>query len=172
MEAKVEGYLVRRIHIDEGVSIKITYEHCFNMLHSSIQARLGETRTMVSGFSREQVKPLGKIELRCLLWGKWIVPAGDNEIHYHPDAFSIQHHFGPPGPKETQSHPIHHSRNDEVPNSIGNRDLGLLPAPGDRPQDRLSGGVSLKCFLDAYKGYHQVQMAEEDEEKTMFYTDQ
>ncbi|GJU38164.1 reverse transcriptase domain-containing protein [Tanacetum coccineum] len=49
---------------------------------------------------------------------------------------------------------------------------GLLPAPGDRPQDRLSGGVSLKCFLDAYKGYHQVQMAEEDEEKTTFYTDQ
>ncbi|GJU38165.1 reverse transcriptase domain-containing protein [Tanacetum coccineum] len=66
MEAEVEGYLVRRIHIDEGVSIKIMYEHCFNMLHSSIQARLGETRTMVSGFSREQVKPLGKIELRCL----------------------------------------------------------------------------------------------------------
>ncbi|GJY50906.1 reverse transcriptase domain-containing protein [Tanacetum coccineum] len=26
--------------------------------------------------------------------------------------------------------------------------------------------------LDAYKGYHQVQMAEEDEEKTAFYTEQ
>ncbi|GJU18188.1 reverse transcriptase domain-containing protein [Tanacetum coccineum] len=33
-------------------------------------------------------------------------------------------------------------------------------------------GFPLKCFLDAYKGYHQVQMAEEDEEKTAFYTDQ
>ncbi|GJU21054.1 hypothetical protein Tco_1154396 [Tanacetum coccineum] len=33
-------------------------------------------------------------------------------------------------------------------------------------------GFPLKCFLDAYKGYHQVQMAEEDEEKTTFYTDQ
>ncbi|GJV95501.1 reverse transcriptase domain-containing protein [Tanacetum coccineum] len=33
-------------------------------------------------------------------------------------------------------------------------------------------GFTLKCFLDAYKGYHQVQMAEEDEEKTAFYTDQ
>ncbi|GJR65904.1 hypothetical protein Tco_0011969 [Tanacetum coccineum] len=32
-------------------------------------------------------------------------------------------------------------------------------------------GFPLKCFLDAYKGYHQVQMAEEDEEKTAFYTD-
>jgi hypothetical protein len=28
-----------------------------------------------------------------------------------------------------------------------------------------------KCFVDAYKGYHQVQMAEADEDKTAFYTD-
>ncbi|GJT66876.1 reverse transcriptase domain-containing protein [Tanacetum coccineum] len=33
-------------------------------------------------------------------------------------------------------------------------------------------GFKYKCFLDAYKGYHQIQMAEEDEEKTEFYTDQ
>ncbi|GJW96992.1 reverse transcriptase domain-containing protein [Tanacetum coccineum] len=33
-------------------------------------------------------------------------------------------------------------------------------------------GFPLKCFLDAYKGYHHVRMAEEDEEKTAFYTDQ
>ena len=28
-----------------------------------------------------------------------------------------------------------------------------------------------KCFLDAYKGYHQIQMAAEDEDKTAFRTD-
>ena len=28
-----------------------------------------------------------------------------------------------------------------------------------------------KCFLDAYKGYHQVQMTKEDEDKTAFRTD-
>ncbi|GKA70142.1 hypothetical protein Tco_0776206 [Tanacetum coccineum] len=27
-------------------------------------------------------------------------------------------------------------------------------------------GFRLKCFLDAYKGYHQIQMAEGDEDKT------
>nr|GEX95524.1 reverse transcriptase domain-containing protein [Tanacetum cinerariifolium] len=29
-----------------------------------------------------------------------------------------------------------------------------------------------KCFLDAYKGYHQIKMAEEDEEKAAFITNQ
>ncbi|GJU08004.1 hypothetical protein Tco_1124434 [Tanacetum coccineum] len=28
------------------------------------------------------------------------------------------------------------------------------------------------CFLDAYKGYHQIQMAKEDEEKMAFHTNQ
>ncbi|GJR48380.1 reverse transcriptase domain-containing protein [Tanacetum coccineum] len=33
-------------------------------------------------------------------------------------------------------------------------------------------GYPFKCFLDAYKGYHQIQMAEENEEKTAFHTNQ
>ncbi|GJR02477.1 reverse transcriptase domain-containing protein [Tanacetum coccineum] len=31
-------------------------------------------------------------------------------------------------------------------------------------------GYPFKCFLDAYKGYHQIKMAKEDEEKTAFIT--
>ncbi|GJZ27500.1 reverse transcriptase domain-containing protein [Tanacetum coccineum] len=33
-------------------------------------------------------------------------------------------------------------------------------------------GLPFKCFLDAYKGYHQIRMAKEDEEKTAFITSQ
>ncbi|GJW24874.1 reverse transcriptase domain-containing protein [Tanacetum coccineum] len=33
-------------------------------------------------------------------------------------------------------------------------------------------GFRFKCFLDVYKGYHQIQMAKEDEEKTAFITSQ
>ncbi|GJV64063.1 hypothetical protein Tco_1474891 [Tanacetum coccineum] len=50
MEAEIEGYLVKRIHIDKGASVEIMYEHCFNMLHPKIKARLAETQTTVSGY--------------------------------------------------------------------------------------------------------------------------
>ncbi|GJX97806.1 reverse transcriptase domain-containing protein [Tanacetum coccineum] len=33
-------------------------------------------------------------------------------------------------------------------------------------------GFPFKCFLDTYKGYHQIKMAEENEEKTAFITNQ
>ncbi|GKC01638.1 reverse transcriptase domain-containing protein, partial [Tanacetum coccineum] len=33
-------------------------------------------------------------------------------------------------------------------------------------------GFKYKCFLDAYKGYHQIQMAKKDEEKIAFHTDE
>ncbi|GJU14770.1 reverse transcriptase domain-containing protein [Tanacetum coccineum] len=33
-------------------------------------------------------------------------------------------------------------------------------------------GYPFKCFLDAYKGYHQIQMAKDDEENTAFHTSQ
>ncbi|GJY97116.1 reverse transcriptase domain-containing protein [Tanacetum coccineum] len=34
------------------------------------------------------------------------------------------------------------------------------------------GGFKLNCFLDAYKGNHQIRIAREDEEKTSFHTKQ
>ncbi|GKF57404.1 reverse transcriptase domain-containing protein [Tanacetum coccineum] len=33
-------------------------------------------------------------------------------------------------------------------------------------------GFKYKCFLDAYKAYHQIQMAKKDEEKMAFHTDE
>ncbi|GKC82200.1 reverse transcriptase domain-containing protein [Tanacetum coccineum] len=48
IEAEVEGYLVRRIHIDEGASIEIMFEHCFQLAASgNPKQRLVETQTTV-----------------------------------------------------------------------------------------------------------------------------
>ncbi|GJW70691.1 hypothetical protein Tco_0127608 [Tanacetum coccineum] len=52
-------------------------------------------------------------------------------------------------------------------NKAGPKDCYPLPEI-DWKIESLSG-FRLKCFLDAYKGYHQIQMAEEDEDKTAFY---
>ncbi|GJX69202.1 reverse transcriptase domain-containing protein [Tanacetum coccineum] len=56
VEAKVEGYLVRRIYVYGGVSVEV-------MFSPTIKARLWETRTDLVGFTGEATKPLGKIKL-------------------------------------------------------------------------------------------------------------
>ncbi|PWA82285.1 ribonuclease H-like domain-containing protein [Artemisia annua] len=63
MEGDIAGYLVRRIYVDEGSSVDVMYEHCFNNLSADIKERLRETSTSLVGFSGETNKPLGKIEL-------------------------------------------------------------------------------------------------------------
>nr|GEV39562.1 reverse transcriptase domain-containing protein [Tanacetum cinerariifolium] len=48
---------------------------------------------------------------------------------------------------------------------------GLLPFPEIDWKVESLCGYPFKCFLDAYKGYHQIQLAESNEEKTTFHTD-
>ncbi|GKB62261.1 reverse transcriptase domain-containing protein [Tanacetum coccineum] len=47
---------------------------------------------------------------------------------------------------------------------------GLLPLPKIDWKVESLCGYPFKCFLDAYKGYHQIQMAEMNEEKMAFHT--
>ncbi|GJU90373.1 reverse transcriptase domain-containing protein [Tanacetum coccineum] len=63
IEAEVEGYLVRRVYVDEGSSVEVMFEHCFENLPAKVKAGLRETRTDLVGFAGEVAKPLGKIEL-------------------------------------------------------------------------------------------------------------
>lgn len=63
LEAEIEGYTVRRIYVDQGASVEVMYEHCFENLDSTIRSKLRETNTPLVGFSGESIKPLGKIEL-------------------------------------------------------------------------------------------------------------
>ena len=45
------------------------------------------------------------------------------------------------------------------------------PLPKIEQKIESLGGFKWKSFLDAYKGYHQVQMAKTDEDKTAFHTE-
>nr|GEX08543.1 reverse transcriptase domain-containing protein [Tanacetum cinerariifolium] len=49
---------------------------------------------------------------------------------------------------------------------------GLLSSSRNRLESQISLRLSFQVFLDAYKGYHQIQLAELDEEKTAFHTGQ
>ncbi|GKA09087.1 reverse transcriptase domain-containing protein [Tanacetum coccineum] len=51
-------------------------------------------------------------------------------------------------------------------------DIDYYPLPEIDLKIKLVMGFRFKCFLDAYKWYHQIQMSEEVKEKTTFYTDQ
>ena len=48
----------------------------------------------------------------------------------------------------------------------------LYPLPEIDWKIESLAGFRYKCFLDAYKGYHQIQMAKKDEEKTAFHTEE
>ena len=63
VEAEVERYTIRRVYVDQGASVEVMYEHCFENLDFSIRSQLKETSTPLVGFSGESIKPLGKIEL-------------------------------------------------------------------------------------------------------------
>ncbi|GKB05807.1 reverse transcriptase domain-containing protein [Tanacetum coccineum] len=63
IEAEVEGYLVRRVYVDEGASVEVMFERCFENLSPTIMARLRYTQTDLVGFVGEVNKPLGKIKL-------------------------------------------------------------------------------------------------------------
>ncbi|GJZ12117.1 reverse transcriptase domain-containing protein, partial [Tanacetum coccineum] len=59
----MEGYLVRRVYVDEGSSVEVMFEHCFENLPAKVRVGLRETRTDLVGFACEVAKPLGKIDL-------------------------------------------------------------------------------------------------------------
>ncbi|GJZ21061.1 reverse transcriptase domain-containing protein [Tanacetum coccineum] len=144
VEAEVEGYLVRRVYVDEGSSVEVMFKHCFKNLNPRIKAGLRETQTDLVRFAREVSKPLGNIELEvCFGNGglcrrtfmKFIVVRA-------PSLYNII--LGRPGLKTLRA----------IPSTI--HAMMKYPTP--------KGVATL--------GYHQIQMAEEDEEKMAFYTDQ
>nr|GEZ79064.1 reverse transcriptase domain-containing protein [Tanacetum cinerariifolium] len=58
-----------------------------------------------------------------------------------------------------------------IPRSVAEHRLNdCYPLPEIDWKVKSLCGYPYKCFLDAYKGYHQIQMAAADEEKTAFHT--
>ncbi|GJR17887.1 reverse transcriptase domain-containing protein [Tanacetum coccineum] len=66
IEAVMKGYLVRRVYMDQGASVEVMFEHCFENLSPAIRSRLRDTQMDLVGFAGGVVKPVGKIELEVV----------------------------------------------------------------------------------------------------------
>ncbi|GJS85766.1 reverse transcriptase domain-containing protein [Tanacetum coccineum] len=186
IEAEIGGHCVHRMYIDGGSTSEILYEHCFSRLRPEIKRQLIPATTPLIGFSGEIIWPIGQIQL--------LVTIRDEEhsasalvnfvVVRSPSPYNGI--IGRPGVRKLQV----------VPSTVHGmlKILGMraragclwvpLPPRGVwNNQDTKFGkevvrqvsslcGFPFKCFLDAYKGYHQIQMAKEDEEKTAFITSQ
>ncbi|GJS70355.1 reverse transcriptase domain-containing protein [Tanacetum coccineum] len=73
------GYLVRRVYVDEGSSVEVMFEHCFEKLPEKVRARLRETRTDLVGFAGKVAKPLGKINLEVRFGNEGVRETDDKE---------------------------------------------------------------------------------------------
>ncbi|GKE90970.1 reverse transcriptase domain-containing protein [Tanacetum coccineum] len=67
VEAMIEGFRVRRIHVDGGSSSEVMYEHCFRSLSYRTRSRLRESRIPLVGFSGEVSYPMGVIDLEVTM---------------------------------------------------------------------------------------------------------
>nr|GEY20838.1 reverse transcriptase domain-containing protein [Tanacetum cinerariifolium] len=173
VEAEVEGYLVRRVYADEGSSVEVMFEHCFEKLDPRIRAKLKETQTDLVGFGGEISKPLGKIELKepsdMTGMTRRII---EHTLNVNPSMDSVCQ----------KRRTFSMEKSGVVKNEVAEWvKAGIVRLPALKtiiPLPNIDCKVEsvmrfiYKCFLDAYKGYHQIQMAEEDEEKMAFYTDQ
>ncbi|GKE20345.1 reverse transcriptase domain-containing protein [Tanacetum coccineum] len=67
LEALIEGFQVRRIYVDGGISFEVMYEHCFRNLRTETKAKLKEPRTPLVGFSGKVSYPIGTIDLNVTM---------------------------------------------------------------------------------------------------------
>ncbi|GJR21837.1 hypothetical protein Tco_0970364 [Tanacetum coccineum] len=67
VDALIEGFRVRRIHVDGGSSSEVIYEHCFRNLSYRTRSMLKESRVSLVGFSGEVSYPLGVIDLEVTI---------------------------------------------------------------------------------------------------------
>nr|GEZ21183.1 reverse transcriptase domain-containing protein [Tanacetum cinerariifolium] len=67
IEAEMGGYIIHRMYMDDGFSMEILYEHCFNRLRPEIKIQMVPATTSLTGFSGETIWPLGQLRLLVII---------------------------------------------------------------------------------------------------------
>nr|GFB41107.1 reverse transcriptase domain-containing protein [Tanacetum cinerariifolium] len=231
IEAEMGGHTIHRMYIDDGYSMEILYEHCFNRLRPEIKSQMIPATTSLTGFSGETTWPLGQLRLLVTIGDithstkalmnfmivKSLSPYNEGIVTIRSsllipaECTSIDTSSPIPKEKETRptnlTVPLHPNFPDQevvVGESLSDKGRTELCALLKKnldifacwrmcvdftdlnkayPQDcyplpeidwkvESLCGYPFKCFLDTYKGYHQIQMVAAGEEKTAFHTGQ
>nr|GEU88604.1 reverse transcriptase domain-containing protein [Tanacetum cinerariifolium] len=61
IKVEIRGHFVHRMYVDGGSSLKILYEHCFNIFRHEVRSQMILATTPLVGFSEEIIWPLGQI---------------------------------------------------------------------------------------------------------------
>nr|GEZ45711.1 reverse transcriptase domain-containing protein [Tanacetum cinerariifolium] len=180
IEAKIEGHFVHRMYVDGGSSSEILYEHCFNRFRLEEMRNIQRSMDEFHGCGTVTLQSSRIIPLECIVVsGPGVPQPVINQVAEE----KIQVAIYPEYPEQTIV--IGSTLTKE-----GLKELyGLLRRNLDifawRPVD-MTGvlwhiaehmlkmdwkvdylcGYPFKYFLDVYKGYHQMKMAEEDDKGT------
>nr|GEY33453.1 putative reverse transcriptase domain-containing protein [Tanacetum cinerariifolium] len=172
IEAKIFGRKVGRVHMDGGSSCEIIYESCFEKLNPTIKATKVDLKTILVGFSGEGSWSVGEFPLEIIIRE---VPFSRTETLNFVIVRSDSPHNMLLGRTSMQRmgivvSTIHEAIKFHTEKGIETVLLTDEANEGMKRAKRIpTTRFHLKCFLDAYKGYNKIQMAEEDENKTAFY---
>nr|GEU41338.1 reverse transcriptase domain-containing protein [Tanacetum cinerariifolium] len=66
-EVEMGGHMIHHMYVDGGSSMEILYEHCFNRLWPKIKNQMVPATTSLTGFSGENIWPLGQLRLLVII---------------------------------------------------------------------------------------------------------
>nr|GEU92837.1 hypothetical protein [Tanacetum cinerariifolium] len=187
IETEMGRHCVYRMYVDGGSFLEILYEHCFNRFRPEVAIHLEYPKqTIAIGFTlteegRKELYGLLRRNLDIFAWKPADMIGVPRHIAEH--RLNIREGCLPVRQNKRGQAP---ERNKAICEEVEKlledvcRYQGLKQSMPQRwlsaIENRLEGRVPLRVpfqiFLDAYKGYHQIKMAEENEEKTAFITSQ
>ncbi|GJV86079.1 reverse transcriptase domain-containing protein [Tanacetum coccineum] len=176
LEALIEGFWVCRIYVDGGSSSEV-------MNNQQGQGRKSRKTwgpngiihpSPVSSKKYTQAGKKDKVEDESLEKSSGSKPpekvTWNSPLRFRTRAQNIPSHRAESA-KEAE-HSFGQKKSSERRNLNKACPKDLYPLPEFDWKIKSLMGFKYKCFLDAYKGYHQIQMAKKDKEKTEFHTDE
>ncbi|GJW54729.1 hypothetical protein Tco_0098814 [Tanacetum coccineum] len=193
LEGIVEGNQVRRILVDGGSSSEIMYEHCFRNLDIDFRSRLRSKEDIEEVFTTIHECPNQYMMMGATLITNWKQLLADI-LRENIEVFAWIGSESTAIPRFVMEHqlkiyplaePVVHKRRPVAPEGIlaqkervfcwlgeGLTRKDMYPFPKEGEELASLMGYPYKCFLQHPKEYNQIRMAEEDEEKTGFHTEE